>query len=174
MRLGTCALLGAAGAQGLGCASSAAAPLAAGVPSPAFTPPAEFAFESLDQRPVTSDATRGKPTVLVFVTTSSLPAQAQVDFLSAMAKNDDGRINYAAVVLVPSTDRELVELYKKALAIPFPVAIADARTLDGGGAFGDLRAVPVTVMLDREGRAVWRVEGRVAKSDELRGALRGL
>jgi hypothetical protein len=136
--------------------------------------PAEFAFDSLDERPVSAEATRGKPTVLVFITTSSLPAQAEVDFLLAMAKHDGDRVNYAVVALEPPDGRELVELYKKALAIPFPVAIADPRTVAGSGTFGDLRELPVTLMLDRAGRVVWRVAGRVAKSGELRAALRGL
>jgi hypothetical protein len=45
-------------------------------------PALEFEFDSLDERPVSSAAMRGKPSVLAFVTTSSLAAQAQVIFLS--------------------------------------------------------------------------------------------
>ena len=136
--------------------------------------PVAFAFDSLDERPVGSEATRGKPTLLAFVTTANLACQAQLDFLIAMAQNDADRVNYAAVALEPREGRELVELYRKALAIPFPVAMADAQTLAGAGPFGDLATVPVTILLDRLGRVVWRTEGRVAKSHELRGAMRGL
>jgi hypothetical protein len=136
--------------------------------------PIDFAFDSVDERPVSSEATRGKPTVIAFVNTGSLPAQAQVDFLVVMAKHDADKVNYAAVALEARENREMVELYKKALAIPFPVALADESTAAGGGPFGDVTAVPVTVILDREGRVVLRVVGRVVKSDELRGALRGL
>ena len=148
---------------------------------PASTPavavaraPVEFAFDSIDDRPVTAEATRGKPTVLAFVTTSHLAAQAQVDFLVAMAKHDSDRVNYAVVALERRDSRELVELYKQALSIPFPVAMADAQTLAGAGPFGDVRALPVTVILDRFGRIAFRSDGRVAKSDELRAAMRGL
>ncbi|MGA7124272.1 MAG: TlpA disulfide reductase family protein [Polyangiaceae bacterium] len=136
--------------------------------------PVDFAFESLDERPITAEATRGKPTVLTFVTTASLAAQAQVDFLVAMAKNDGDRVHYGVVAVDDRDSREMVELYKKSLSIPFPVALADAQTLAGAGAFGDVRAVPVTVVLDRRGRIVWRVDGRLARSDELRAAMRGL
>jgi hypothetical protein len=134
--------------------------------------PVDFAFDSLDERPVTAAAMRGKPTVIVFLTTSSLAAQAQVDFLVAMASHDDNRVNYAAVALDGRDGRELVELYRKTLSVPFPVAMADASTLTGGAAFGDVGAVPVTVVLDRIGRVVWRADGRVAKSEELRAVLR--
>jgi hypothetical protein len=139
-----------------------------------FTPEVEFSFDSLDARPLSADSTRGQPTLIAFVTTASLPAQAQVDFLVAMAKHDADRVHYAVVALERPEDRELVEMYGKALAIPFPVAMADPQTLAGAGPFGDVRGVPVTVLLDRSGRVVWRVAGRVAKSDEVRAAMRGL
>ncbi len=122
---------------------------------------------------MTAEASRGKPTVIVFITTSSLPAQAQVDFLVAMAKHDGALVNYWAVALDGHENREIVELYEKALSIPFPVGIADP-SLAGAGAFGDVSAVPVTIVLDRAGRIAWRAQGRVARSEEVRAALRGL
>jgi hypothetical protein len=136
--------------------------------------PVDFQFDSLDDRPVDTESTRGKTTVIAFVTTGSLPSQAQVDFLSAMARRDADRVNYAVVALEPRENRELVEIYRKSLALTFPVAMADAKTLAGASAFGDLSVVPVTVVLDREGRIAWRVDGRVVKSDEIRRAMRGL
>jgi hypothetical protein len=137
-------------------------------------PPVDFRFESLDERPLSAESTRGKPTILVLVTTGSLPAQAQVDYLVAMAKHDADRVNYAVVALEPRENRELVEIYRKSLNVTFPVAMADDSTLAGASPFGGVTVVPVTVVLDRSGRVVWRVDGRVVKSDELRRAMRGL
>lgn len=137
-------------------------------------PELSFAFDSLDDRPVSAEATRGKPTVITFVTTGSLPAQAQVDFLVVMAKRDGDHANYALVALDPPENRELVELYRKALHVDFPVAMADDTLRSGAGPFGDVTVVPVTVVLDRAGRVVARVAGRVAKSEELRAAMAGL
>ncbi|HEX8790838.1 MAG TPA: hypothetical protein VF765_07785, partial [Polyangiaceae bacterium] len=136
--------------------------------------PVCFAFDWLDDRAVSSEVSHGKPAVLSFVTTGSLPSQAQVDFLVTMSKNDGDHVFYAVVSLDPRENRELVEIYRKSLGIPFPVAMADEATRGGTGPFGDVTAVPVTILLDRLGRVVWRVDGRVAKSDELRGAMRGL
>lgn len=152
----------------------APAPPGVSVAAAATASPVDFDFDSIDERPVSARATRGKPTVITFVTTSSLPSQAQVDFLVAMAKNDGERVNYAVVAVEPGESRELVEVYGRALGTPFPVAMADSTTLAGGGAFGDVSGVPVTVVLDRSGRIAWRADGRVARSDELRGVLRGL
>ncbi len=145
-----------------------------GASNVALHPAVDFSFESLDDRPVSAEACRGKPTVIAFITTSSLSAQAQVDFLIAMAKHDGTLINYLAVALEGRDGREIVGLYGKALAIPFPVAVADSQTLVGASAFGDVSAVPSTVLLDRAGRIVWRADGRVVKSDEMRAAMRGL
>lgn len=174
-----CAGLGACGGER---AEARPAPAPPGVSAVALSSAIEFEFESLDERRVASATTRGAPTVISFVTTSSLPAQAQVNFLVAMAKHDldpggspqKDRVHYAVVAVEPAQSRELVEMYKKALAIPFPVAMADGATLAGLGAFGDVSAVPVTLVLDREGRIVWRIDGRVAKSAEMRAALEGL
>jgi hypothetical protein len=143
-----------------------------GVSTLALDPPIEFSFDSLDARPVSSGSMRGKPTIVAFVTTDSLPAQAQVDFLSAMAKRDADRVNYAVVAF--AADRELVDLYAKSLALKFPVAAIDPGKASGTTAFGDLSLVPVTVLLDRHGHMVWRAEARVAKPDEIRAAMRGL
>jgi hypothetical protein len=165
-----------AGALLAGCGGSpgeGAAPLP-GVSTVVGSPALSFEFDSLDDRPVSGEATRGKPTVLAFITTGSLPAQAQVDFLVAMAQHDVDRANYALVALDPRDNRELVELYRKALKVTFPVAMADDTLRSGAGPFGDVTVVPVTVVLDRAGRVVARIAGRVAKSEELRAAMAGL
>jgi hypothetical protein len=156
--------------------SKAVAPMESlpGASNVALHPPVDFSFESLDDRPASAEASRGKPTIIVFITTSSLPSQAEVDFLLAMARHDGALINYLAVALDGHDAREIVALYGKALSIPFPVAIADPQTLAGASAFGDVSAVPVTVLLDRAGRIVWRADGRVVKSGEMRSAMRGL
>lgn len=163
-------------APGAGCGSRAASPAEAppGASTVALRPPVDFEFDSLDDCPVSAQSMRGKPAVIALVTTGSLPAQAQVDFLVAMAKRDADSVNYAVVALEPRENRELVEMYRKSLSVTFPIAMADPKALAGASLFGDASTVPVTVVLDRDGRVAWRAEGRVVKSDELRRALRGL
>jgi hypothetical protein len=158
------------------CVAASPAPAAPswGVSAVAAAPPVDFAFDSLDARPVSADQTRGEPTIITFVTTSSIPAQAEVDFLVAMAKHDADRLHYAVVALESGENRELVELYAHALSVSFPVAMADRGTIEGTGPFGSMTELPVTVVLDRAGRIVWRAAGRVAKSAEIRAVLRAL
>lgn len=135
--------------------------------------PVTFVFDTLDERPVSSAALRGKPTVLAFVTTGDILGQAQVDFLVAMAKNDGKKVNYALVALHPRKEIVLVEAYITTLKVEFPVALGDASAMSAGGPFGEISAVPTVVVLDREGRIVWKHTG-LAKSEELRGHMRGL
>jgi len=135
--------------------------------------PATFLFDSLDERPVSSAAARGKPTVLAFVTTGDILGQAQVDYLVAMAKNDKGRVNYLVVAAHPRKEIVLVEAYMSALKVEFPVALCDPSAMTSAGPFGEIPAVPTVVVMDPEGRVVWKHTG-LAKAEELRGHMRGL
>jgi hypothetical protein len=160
-----------------GCASPQAAPPdapAVGTSTVALHPAVDFEFDSLDGRPVSSAATRGKITVVAFVTTGSLMAQAQVDYLVAMAGRDGDAVNYLLVAVETRDNRELVDLYRKTLKVSFPVAVVEPTSAAAAGGFGDVTSVPVTVVLDRAGRPVLRTEGRVAKADEIRAAMRGI
>ncbi len=131
-----------------------------------------FVFDSLDERPVTSEWARGKPTVLAIVTTGDLLGQAQVDYLVPMAKNDAGKVNYALVALHPRREIVLVDTYVQTLKVTFPTALGDPDTIASPkGPFGEIVAVPTVVLLDREGRITWKHTG-LAKPDEIRAHLR--
>lgn len=132
--------------------------------------PVTYAFDTLDERPVSSVAHRGKPTILAFITTGDIVGQAQVDYLVAMAKNDGAKVNYALIALHPRKEIVLVEAYMSALKVEFPVALADPSVMMAQGPFGELAAVPTLVVLDREGKIVWKHTG-LAKADELRGHM---
>ena len=146
----------------------------AGVSVPEANGPVAFSFDSIDARPVSGDAFRGKVSVIAFITTGDMwNSQAQVNFLIAMAKNDGDKVNYALVALQDGTSRELVEAYRDALKVTFPVALGDTATTAGGGPFGDVHMVPSVVVLNGEGRIAWRKTG-LAKSAELREHMKGL
>ena len=135
--------------------------------------PITYLFDPLDERPVSSAAHRGKPTILAFVTTGGWDGQAQVDYLVAMAKNDGATVNYALIALHPRKEIVLVEAYVSALKVEFPVALANPSLMASTGPFGEVSAVPTVVVLDREGRIVWKHTG-LAKAAELRSHMRRL
>ena len=143
-------------------------------PGPSFPDrPVSYVFDSLDERPVSSAAHRGKPTILAFVTTGDIVGQAQVDYLVAMAKNDGAKVNYALVAMHPRKEIVLVEAYMSALKIEFPVALGDPSVMTSQGPFGEFSAVPTVIILDREGKITWKHTG-LAKADELRSHMRRL
>lgn len=175
MRRGVLAPLALA-ALGLGCASKPAGP-PVGISShhdgslAPIDKATVYEFDSLDSRPVSSVAFRGKPSVLVFVTTGDLVGQAQVSYLVHMAANDGARVNYAMVALHPRRESVLVDAYRQTLGVDFPVALAEGAAAGPGGPFGEIPAVPTVVLLDREGRIVWKHTG-LAKNEEIRGHMR--
>ena len=142
-----------------------------GLSSPTTDKAIPYRFDSLDDRPVSSDASGGKPTILCFVTTGDIVGQAQVDYLVAMAKNDGTKVNYALVALHPRKEITLVDAYAHTLKVEFPVALGDSKTLSEGGPFGEIAAVPTVVVLDAQNRLVWKHTG-LAKPEEIRGHLR--
>lgn len=142
-------------------------------PVPSLMAPVEFSFDSLDERPVSSTATAGKPTVIAFVTTWDLVCQAQTDFLVAMAAHDAATTNYVLVAMQPRAERALVETYARTLKVSFPVALAEPTELGAESAFGAVDQVPTVVVLDRRGRLRWRHVG-LARSEDVRAHMRGL
>lgn len=132
--------------------------------------PLSYNFDSLDDRPVSSAAFRGKPTLLVFVTTGDIMGQAQVDYLVAMAKNDGAHVNYALIAVHPRKEIVLVESYASALSVKFPVALCEPAALGEDGPFGEIPAVPTLVVLDRAGRLTWKHTG-LAKPEAIRDPL---
>jgi hypothetical protein len=129
-----------------------------------------FVFDSLDERPVSSEAFRGKPAVLLFLTTWDVASQAEVGIVSRMAQRDGGEVRYAIVALHEKHERELVENYARALKVTFPVALGDSESRVGRGPLGDVHAIPTVLVLDARGRIVQKHVG-ITKADVLRPSI---
>lgn len=126
-------------------------------------PSIAFRFDSLDSRAVASEAFRGKPLVLAFVTSWDLASQAQTRILTELARRYSKDVAFVLVALEESKNRELVEAYTKALDVTFPVAMADPVSTLGQEPFGDLR-VPAVFVFDAEGRVAMRNLGLTGKN----------
>ncbi len=138
------------------------------------TTPIHFQYELADGKgALTSETVRGRPTVIVFLTTYDLASQAQARFLSGVLQRHASHIHAAGIVLERFENRPLIVAFRDALRLSYPLAIADASLIAGEGPFGDVHAVPSTVVLDSENRLVWKHVG-LAKEDEIEEALRGM
>lgn len=144
-----------------GSACVAATPLPPPDPEPpaADSPPLDFAYDTADGGRLLSSELQGRFTVLTFVATYDLVSQAQVKILGLVQRDHTPRVNVAVIAMEPPENRPLVIAFQKSLALPFPVAIADPRTVAGRGPFGELQQVPSTLILDRDGREVFRHAG---------------
>jgi hypothetical protein len=121
--------------------------------------PTIFRFALPDGTSIGTEDVVGRSTVILFLTTYDAVSQAIAHRLEELQHTRKPRINVVAVALEPPQNAPLVSVYRSTLALSFPVAMADGDTLDGRGAFGDVRAVPALVLLDEHARVVRRGVG---------------
>jgi hypothetical protein len=159
----------------LGLAGCAAAPEEGASPtSTVMTPvgtvavtgaPVAFRYPNVLGGDLATDDLRGRVTVLLLVTTYDVPSQVEVGFLTRLHKEHVPRVNAALIVLEPPESRDIVREYVRALAIDYPVGMADAATIAGHGPFESVQHVPSVVILDREGRERFRHLGPMKYGD---------
>lgn len=139
------------------------------VPS-ASGPKRRFAYQTLDGRRVGHLSYAGRMTLIAFVATYDTASQAQARFVNEVVATHAPRINALLLVLEPPHHAPLVEAFVQSLDLRYDVAMADAETIAGEGPFTGLHHVPSVVLLDREGREVWRNLG-VVSDEQLRKAI---
>ena len=129
-------------------------------------------YSSLDARPVSSAAFAGKAVALVFVTTYDPISQQQLNYALPLV-TEFPSVSFVLVALQEPSARELVEIYRDTMKVTFPVALADAATIAGGGTLGDVHHIPTIVLIGRDGRIAWHHDGGAMPS-ELRAHLKKL
>ncbi len=144
-------------------AAESAAPRAASAPL-------SLDLTLLDGKRLTSADLAGRLTLVAFLASYDTASQAEAHIVAAVVTRHKPRVNGLGIALEPATNRPLVEAFAQALELPYPVAMADDKTLAGEGPFAGLHHVPALVLLDREGREVWRYFG-VATAETLEAVL---
>ena len=155
------------------CGASSPAPEPAGpaaVDSPKRGLAVTFAYGTTEGGLFASSTTRGKPTVVAFVTTFDLASQVQVRELDKVIRRQSPRPNVAAVVLEPPSYGVLADAFRTSMDLSFPVAMGGRASGGRDGPFGQIDHVPTVVVLDSEGVEVWRKRG-LASPRELEQAL---
>jgi hypothetical protein len=146
----------------IGC-GGAAQPAATAAPQ-AHGPPLEFTFSGAGEQ-VSSGETRGRPTVILFLTTYDLASQFAARDLAHIVRSFTPRANAVAVVCEDAQYEELLPTYRQTLELPYPVVMGDIATRAGQSAFGRIDILPTLVVLDRKGREVWRHPGAAARAE---------
>lgn len=159
--LGVTGAYGVAGARALGLAILVSSCSGASVPQ-ALPPIANhgnsiehFSFESLDGQALSSASLANRITVIALLTSYDVPSQVEARILDTIVHHHTPRINVAALILEAQENKPLVEAFVRSVGLTYPVAMADTATVAAQAPFRDL-GVPSIVVLDREGRTVFR------------------
>ena len=125
----------------------------------------QFEFGTTDGEELSSATTRGRVTVLVFVTTFDLASQVVAKRLNEVLQTHHPRINAGAVVLEAPNHAPLATAFRSALELSYPVALADLPALEQNSGLGEVRSVPTVLVLNGEGREMVRKLGVCSVSD---------
>jgi hypothetical protein len=148
-----------------GCAAAPAADPSAASAAVDSSAPLDFSFPGGDDLVVSSATTRGRVTVLAFVTTFDMVSQLVLRRLGEVIVGFTPRANAAAVVLEAPRYAELLPAYRDSLQLPYPVVMADFATQQGQGPFATIQRVPTLIVLDRAGREVARRQGSLTAAE---------
>jgi hypothetical protein len=128
----------------------------------ALGPPVAMTVTALDGGDLDVARYRGQVVVLHVFTTWSLAAQADVAAL-------DPLVDRAGVVVIGiALDAEgylLVAPWRTASKVRYQVALASAAMRDGQSALGVIAVMPTTIVLDRAGRPIARIERQLATGE---------
>ena len=132
--------------------------------------PIEFAYGTTEGTELGSLATRGRGTAILFITTYDLASQLVARRLDDVLRRHVPRANAGAVVLEAPQYAVMADTFRTSLELRYPVAMADQATLGGGGPFGKIDRIPTLVILDAEGREVWRRSGVQTEKENRAGS----
>jgi hypothetical protein len=126
--------------------------------------PVQFAFGTIDGGELSSDTTRGRTTLLLFVTTYDLPSQAEAQLLREVVRTHKPLVNAGIVMMEPPQSAALAQVWRDSIKLDLPVAMASPSLLSGESSLGRVSGVPTLVVLDRRGRLVTRREGALSRA----------
>lgn len=157
LALSACAALGLLGA----CYAREGEPAAAAEPD--LGEPVQFTFGTIEGGEVSSDTTRGRTTVLLFVTSYDLPSQAQAQLLREVLSTHKPVANAAIVMMEPPQSAGLARVWAEAIDLKWPIAMASHSLLAGESSLGQITGVPTLIVLDRRGRLIAKSEGALGR-----------
>jgi thiol-disulfide isomerase/thioredoxin len=148
-------------ASALACAALAGSCAASG---PAGAPPRRSAYEL--SLPAATGGARydlsalsGKVGLVYFFSTWCLPCLQEMKTLATLQRRYEARGFAVVAVGLDLEGAKVLRPYEGALALPFPVLVADPYLRSGRSPYGQVRSVPTTVLLDRTGKIAAAYEG---------------
>ena len=127
--------------------------------------PIAFTYGTPDGEEFGSAQTRGRVTALLFVTTFDLPSQIAARHLDEVVRRHRPRANAGAIALEAPDHAPLVDVFRKTLALGYPVALTMTPGVQHDGPFGVIDRVPTLIVLDARGREITRRFGNMTPED---------
>ena len=121
------------------------------------TAPVQFEARALDGRVIRSQNLRGKVVVVNFWATWCSPCRAEIPDLSMLQRKYDRHLQVIGISedTIPVAS---VRRFAQALQVAYPMAMA---TPPLHRVFGEIEGLPMTVVIDRQGRIVERLVGQL-------------
>ena len=129
---------------------------------PAKTTAPAWKLSDLNGKPVSSDDFKGKVVVLDFWATWCPPCRAEIPSLIALQQKYGAQGLQVIGISVDEGGADVVKPFVKKMGINYPVVLADEKVQRD---FGGLDAIPVGLIIDREGRIVQRHLGLTSQDD---------
>jgi hypothetical protein len=108
--------------------------------------------------------------LLLLLTTQEAGSQLVAKEAQELMHTVVPRINVGAIIMEEPAYSVLVSPFKQGLGLTYPVVMADAALMSGGGPFGSISYLPTLLVLDRDGFERERIVG-AATEPMIREAL---
>ncbi len=151
-------------ARALGCALLLALAGCRGSPETRELPDDAFQRELLALQPIgpAAELARtlpGKVVLVSFFATWCFPCIAELPTLQALQRDYGTRGFLLVGVGMDLEGAKVLEPFAYSMELSYPVLLADARIIEGHSAFGPIRALPTTYLMDREGKVLGAWQG---------------
>jgi hypothetical protein len=118
----------------------------------------------VDGGEVAVESYRGRTVVLHVFSTWAEGALQDVDQLKALYKRGDRRVAIIGVALDPEGARFVIP-WRRALAVPYVLAVASPAVREGNTPLGHIAEVPTTILLGPDGRELMRLTRALAPGE---------
>ena len=139
-------------------------PVAPLAQSPAVRTIPKFQLKFLDGKTIGSKDLRGKVTIIDFWGTWCGPCLSEIADYNELYRNYRNRGVFLLALAVDSGSEEDVRAAVRRLKIEYPVAVPSLKELD---VFGDIMAVPTTLVINQKGEVVREIIGASASKQRM-------